>query len=467
MKRNKLAAGALALALGLGAVAPSFADDTTYVTTTLPKSVEEKVVVDGTTLTRLQFEETLENASKSYNEYLAARKEYDRLKEAYDIALDRYNKAYEAYEAEKLVTEDGKKVEREKLNNFEIAVESVRDFIGATNKPSVQDFRNYLDNGHDLREGSWVKSKTPLKPDATAQKGEFDQALDRVKKAYAELIEAENSDDQPATESEKYREYIASAYEKDRLKELLDDAEKAAKDARSDFEADERALRYFAEAFNVIVTATNNGIVVVDEEDDAEEEKEIDYEALRASVARAKETLRAVEILKDLTPNTAANNQATLDALVVEQKAKVAKAEAILEKAGKKVALISTAYASEEEVTAEEVDELIKELDDNTEAIQKELKEIDKDVKVEEDKPAEDDKEEDKSEDKEDKEEDKADDKKDDDKKADKKPAQKPVQKSTNKTAGSNAKTGIAGVAGVAGVLAAASVAYAASKKNN
>ena len=40
--------------------------------------------------------------------------------------------------------------------------------------------------------------------------------------------------------------------------------------------------------------------------------------------------------------------------------------------------------------------------------------------------------------------------------------ANKPARK-----AGNNAKTGIAGVAGVAGVLAAASVAYAASKKNN
>ena len=479
MKLNKrIASGALALALVTPVVAN--AAEGTYVTEFLPKTVSEKVVVDGQTLTKAQFQKVLEEANKNYNDYLAAKAEADNLEKSLKIAKERYEKAYEAYKTEKSYFEkDGKKYEvvNEKQSNFDLALKDVNDNKGENWKYTLTEENFKLDENNKnnvLITNKEGKGNVEEELDARdgLQNGEFDQLVDRAKEAYKELVEARKNAKEP-TESQKYREYTTASYEKDRLQQEYDAAKAKADKANEESKDSITRLQGFAQAFNVVVKATNNGIAV---EEKGKEEKEIDYAKLEASVARAKETLRAVEILKDLTPNTAANNQATLDALVVEQKAKVAKAEAILEKAGKKVALISTAYASEEEVTAEEVDELIKELDDNTEAIQKELKEIDKDVKVEEDKPAEDDKEEDKSEDKEDdksedkkddKEEDKADDKKDDDKKADKKPAQKPVQKSTNKTAGSNAKTGIAGVAGVAGVLAAASVAYAASKKNN
>ena len=46
------------------------------------------------------------------------------------------------------------------------------------------------------------------------------------------------------------------------------------------------------------------------------------------------------------------------------------------------------------------------------------------------------------------------------------KPVANQGKKAVNKQAAKNAKTGIAGVAGVAGILAAASVAYAASKRD-
>merc|ERR1712233_272951 len=171
--------------------------------------------------------------------------------------------------------------------------------------------------------------------------------LSKKDRAYQEVINAE-------------RAYDTAKADYDALKPGYDSA-------LAEYEAALKKLKAAADSYNVVIVATNNGIEVKGEDDKVEDEKEIDYEALRASVARAKETLRAVEILKDLTPNTAANNQAKLDALVAEQKVKVAKAEAILKAAGKDVALVSTAYAAEdEEVTAEDVDALIKELDENT-----------------------------------------------------------------------------------------------------
>ena len=458
MKLNKrIASGALALALVTPVVANA-AEDTTYVTTTLPKAVTEKVVVDGQTYTKAQFQEALKQANKDYNEYLAAKAEADNLEESLKVAKDRYNKAFAAYKELVNAKEEDKE---DKETNFDIAKEDLKNKTG---EELTED--NFL-----LKDGKVTivednKAEEPKEKELNAtedlQKGELDRAIDRAKEAYKELKEAEKNAEEPVKDSEIYREYTTASNEKDRLQQQYDAAKAKADKAKNDSNTSFGALNAIAQAYNVMVEATNNGIAVVDK-DQKPAEKEIDYAKLEASVARANETLKAVEILKDLTPNTAANNQAKLDALVAEQKAAIAKAEAILKAADKKVALFSTAYAAEEEeVTAEDVDALIKELDDNTAAIQKELKEIDKDVEVEEEKPA--DKEEDK-EDKEDKAEDKKDDKKEDDTKVIEKT--KVVEKSANKTAGSNAKTGIAGVAGVAGVLAAASVAYAASKKNN
>lgn len=174
--------------------------------------------------------------------------------------------------------------------------------------------------------------------------------------------------------------------------------------------------------------------------------------ALEKAIADAEVQIQAVKFLKETTPKTIAKVADKLDKLVAEQEARLVKAKALLD--ADKVAisdiLFSTAYAAEE---TEDVDALIKEINDSTEEIKDTLKaneEAQPEVKEEEKKP-------------EDKKEEKKEDKKEETKVIEKtvvKPA------STNKSAGSNAKTGIAGVAGVAGVLAAASVAYAASKKN-
>ena len=481
MKRNKIAAGALALALGLGAVAPSFADDTTYITAKLPKTVEEKVNYDGKTLTKAQFQTALEEASKSYSEYLTAKEDAKAKKEALDVAVERYNKAYEAYRSQLIgidANNDGKIDDSEWdtykgkfQTNLDIAVEKL-------NKMIVSDLTSdqviaYLDKGYTIMEGSNVNG-SKLAKDTTVETvpGEFEQALDRLHKAYAEL---KDSDSKVASAQKLYREYTAASYEKDRLQEVFDEADAKEQSLKRTHEANMITLTGFADAFNVVISATNNGITVVEKDKTPSKDKITDEQLakLQETVKNARETLKAVEILKQFMPNTSTANIEKLDKIAAEQRVALEKAEKILKANNITASLFSTAYAAEEEATSEDVDALIDELETNDKEMKDLMKEIDKDAKTDDEKPADDDK---KDDDK--KDDDKKDDEKpaDDDKKDDKKPAEnkdnkkdttKVVKRTANKKAGSNAKTGIAGVAGVAGVLAAASVAYAASKKNN
>ncbi|MDU5230400.1 MAG: hypothetical protein E6175_08500, partial [Anaerococcus sp.] len=413
MKLNKrIASGALALALVTPVVANA-AEDTTYVTTTLPKAVTDKVVVDGKTYTKAQFQEALKQANKDYNEYLAAKAEADNLEESLKVAKDRYNKAFAAY---KELVNAKKEDKEDKETNFDIAKEDLKNKTG---EELTED--NFL-----LKDGKVTivednKAEEPkekeLKATGNLQKGELDQAIDRAKEAYKELVEARENAEKPVKDSEVYREYTTASNEKDRLQQKYDAADKKAKEAKDKSDKSFGALNAIAQAYNVIVEATNNGIAVVDK-DQKPADKEISAEQLaklQKSIDKANETLKAVDLLKQFAPNTAKLNTAKLDALVAEQKATIAKAEAIIKGADKKVALISTAFAAEEskeEVTSEDVDALIKELDDNTDAINKEMENLDKQVKDEdEEKPA------DKDEDK--KDEDKKEDKKDEDKKED------------------------------------------------
>ena len=553
MKRNKLAAGALALALGLGAVAPSFAADTT----------STKTEVAATTLFQEKYAQELEKAQALHKDATAKKAALDKADLELANAEEAVQEAVKAYNA--IQVSDFDETLKSELDNARAELSRLVGVDVTTKESTVVDNTQYpvakivgdASTGYTIELSGQYKPGT-LTKSVPANKEELKKLFDVYQKPasteseeliinplynanstdaalssryVADSAYVGNSDVYKLTSndgsqvlyvtnnkakaqaktvtneeeiSDKLRSEFYSAYEryvnawnlyeKSKVNNLdaKDRAYQALKAAQSAYDvavtnqaaakkAADPALRLYnealaklkgaAEAYNVVIVATNNGIEVKGEKE-APAKKDVDYVGLQAAIDRANETLRAVELLEKLTPNTAANNRAKLNALVAEQKATIAKAEAILKAADKKVALVATAYAAEEEVTAEDVDALIKELDDNTDAIQKELKDLDKDVKVDEEKPAEDDKKEDKKpadEDKkeDDKKEDKSEDKKEDkadDKKVD---TTKVVNKSANKTAGSNAKTGIAGVAGVAGVLAAASVAYAASKKNN
>ena len=466
MKLNKrIAAGALAFALVTPVVAN--AAQGTYITTVLPNSVVEKVTYDGRTFTKIEFQRVLDETNKIYPKYLEAKADRDALEKALETAKERYNKAWEAYRSQLVgidANNDGKiddsewqAVKTKYQTNLDIAVEDIRSKLDETKNLSKDLGAHHfiynkdktvsiIGTNGDIEGKLLTQAKNGLAP------GEIEQAIDRAKEARKELEEV---DSKVKTLQEIYREYTAASYEKDRIKDEFDAADKEFGKLETKYRAYVRDLSNYALAFNIVVEATDKGITIVEKAPEVKEGLTAEKLAkLQTSIDKANETLRAVEILKSVMPNTSKANMAKLDALVADQKAAIAKAEALI-KANKKVAFISTAYAAE--ATNEDVDALIEELDNNTAAIQEEMKILDGEVK-EEEKPAE--KEEEKPAEKED-------DKKDD--KKEEKVVEKVVvkEKAANKKAGSNAKTGIAGVAGVAGVLAAASVAYAASKKNN
>ncbi|PKZ15659.1 hypothetical protein [Anaerococcus octavius] len=480
MKRNRIAAGALALAMGLSAVAPSFAAEAK--TTDAKEIKEAKKDLSSSELFQEQYKELLERTNKERNDYVAAKTAYDKADADLKAAKETLAKEYKAYE-------DIINPIAQRLNAYnnavdradqELALYSDVKLVINTEVVKVPTFTVTKDSstGKDVYTVEYVEKevKNPtLSAEAKAKPGyeaEFEAAKRRLENAKKDLEDIKgklaNAADQlqKVKAAEGARDVAQTNFDKAEAKL----AEQKAANGKYIWENSLAEVKAAAEGYNVTIQATDKGIVVVKKDD----KKEISAEQLaklQKSIDKANETLKAVDLLKQFAPNTAKLNTAKLDALVAEQKATIAKAEAIIKGADKKVALISTAFAAEEskedskeEVTSEDVDALIKELDDNTDAINKEMENLDKQVKDEdEEKPADKDKDkkdEEKPADKEDK--------KDEDKKEDKKVEKTTVvEKSANKAAGSNAKTGIAGVAGVAGVLAAASVAYAASKKNN
>lgn len=574
MKRNKLAAGALALALGLGAVAPSFADSPAEKIDAVKDVVTNK---KGYELFLDKYDQELAVANEYKAQYDVARAEEEKATKRLTDAETRLRAAEDAWEkVDKKPSWDRYQLKEAERNLAEYFAHFVVKPSNPSN-PEVNQYWNkelyeiynaistsgansafypYTDNNQltaaeldlakqakadedarvaqenkDLIEKEYAEAigerRLTLENQVASLRGQYGPVIDTDKvagydaeefdalyeldrngfyqwtgalrekvsnlvagKAYSALgVEDRTQIDRYVNAYQlTWKQYYADPV-KHALQELhsaeaeYDAAKTQYKRAKAAFDTVKvkyertlNSLKSAAEGYNVTIQVGNNGIQVVkpgDAKVDGEKaEKELDLAGLQDAIDRANVTLESVEVLKKVMPNFSKLNATKLEALVADQKATIARAEAIIAKAGKKVALISTAYAAEEEVTSEDVDALIKELDDNTNAIQGELNKLDGEVKDEEEKPADDDKKDDEKpadEDKkdDDKKEDTADDKKEDkadDKKVD---TTKVVNKSANKTAGSNAKTGIAGVAGVAGVLAAASVAYAASKKNN
>ena len=562
MKRNKLAAGALALALGLSAVAPSFAADTT----------STKTEVKSTTMFQEKYAAELEKAQELYKDATAKKARLDKAEVAKKEAEDAVLAAAKKYSAIKVSEEDkalatevdqarralaaltdrtveeieGKEKETKETKTFDKIVVTgdaetgyvVKNYAGEeetikTTEPAKKDFftvkadidaaiettpagnkvnPNYSDtytkeavknkyvgdkllaeNGY----GKYISTNTNAdgKAYGTNDETKADKTEDQDKVTPAKVSEQRQREFEVAYEryvnawntwnktvknrlSEKdaaYQELIAAERAYDVAVTEYKNAKKAADPAVKLYEEALRKLKAAADAYNVVIVANNNGIEVKGEDEAPAKDKITDEQLakLQETVKNARETLKAVEILKQFMPNTSTANIEKLDKIAAEQRVALEKAEKILKANNITASLFSTAYAAEEEATSEDVDALIDELETNDKEMKDLMKEIDKDAKKDDEKPADDDK---KDDDK--KDDDKKDDEKpaDDDKKDDKKPAEnkdnkkdttKVVDRTANKKAGSNAKTGIAGVAGVAGVLAAASVAYAASKKNN
>ena len=403
MKRNRIAAGALALAMGLSAVAPSFAAEAK--TTDAKEIKEAKKDLSSSELFQEQYKELLERTNKERNDYVAAKTAYDKADADLKAAKETLAKEYKAYE--------------ELINPIAARVDAYNDAV----KRATEEYNLYAERKAD---GKIEKIKVPTftKNDEGKFEVKFEEkeilvpgeVYDEAKSGYESEFEvAKKRLENAKKDLEDIKGKIASAadqLQRVRAAETARDvaqtnfdkaeaklAEQKAANGKYIWENSLAEVKAAAEGYNVTIQATDKGIVVVKKDD----KKEISAEQLaklQKSIDKANETLKAVDLLKQFAPNTAKLNTAKLDALVAEQKATIAKAEAIIKGADKKVALISTAFAAEEskedskeEVTSEDVDALIKELDDNTDAINKEMENLDKQVKDEdEEKPADKDK---------------------------------------------------------------------------
>lgn len=424
MKMNKLAAGALALALGLGAVAPAVAAETKD--------------YSGAELFMEKYEAQLKEANKLRRVYLEkeAALELAKKNEADAKAtVEALEKKLEALLGEKIkiTTENG--VEEAVKAAYNMKEQRVKDAYALvkdlSDSPAGQDYTSYLNEKRDRDElkAAAFKNWTPKEG----------KSADDLKVAINALVVAlKDYDSTVEKKGEIWKvkeELVAAVAARNVAATKLADAQKAYDKAKKDYDEAYADLAKDAASYGFLVQVGNNGLKIVkDGEDKVKGPKKFNIKELKAAREKALQTLEAVKLLEELAPKKIADVKAELNKLVEEQKALIKLADKYL---AKEMALVSTAYAAEDE---EEMspEELTNKLNEKSDKIQDLIKDKEEDKKPEEkpeEKPA--------------------------DKEEDKKPAEKPAKKS-----GNNARTGIAGVAGVAGILAAASVAYAASKRD-
>ncbi|WP_282929367.1 hypothetical protein [Anaerococcus sp. Marseille-Q7828] len=457
MKRNKIAAGALALALGLGAVAPSFAADTkvsaeyTYdYKEAKNKFIEKWNALRAAEKALAKAEENEAAAKAAYEAALKALNDFEAVygdNGSYITTLERYKK--ERYRhIDTYVKAGGQtpgtelvKIESEDVDTIGKHVTEVSTEDGIIDKTKAETQAEAVKDIVALnlrikeftKEDGWIQNqRANLQAELTRRQGDYNEAQN-ARQAAENAVEKLTNDAKTGEYDKAKKELIKEGVGVD----VINRAEKAGD-------------------ITLIFKDVKPAKPV--EKDEIKPETRA---ALEKAILDAKIQIKAVETLKKTTPKTIAGVVDKLDKLVKEAEATIKMSEELL---GKKAAfnVVSTAYAADEEKSAEEkAKELTEKLNEKTKEIEDTLKENEANQPAEEEtKP------ETKPEEK------PADDKKDEEKPAEDKKEDKKEEKTTTTTkvvkkAGNNAKTGIAGVAGVAGVLAAASVAYAASKKNN
>ena len=452
---NKLAAGALALALGLGAVAPAVAAES---------KKEEVAQYTGAQHFLTEYNAELKKVNKLYADYLAAKEnEAAKLKVLNEkkAALELAIKNFEDYVGKKEVvtkivkiiedgaTEDEKTYEKVVLE----VVREERDYHVVLAREAYNKVLELTTNGAEklgtldtiIATPDYVapRAELTLKEDKEEHKLALSEALDTLENEAHYLYKAPLDQAKIMELAKKVR---VAVLERNIAQTEYNEAVKKTAAAWNAYVALRDKLVELAGKYNVVVQIGNDGIQVVDKDDahvkpiGEKKSKEELVKELKAAIQKNKVAIESAEFLLENAPKSVAKVKGKLEAQIVTAKAALAKAEAALEKLeGKKMALVATAYA-DEDVSVDELESLIKENEDAANAINETIKENEKEQpEVEEEKPEE------KPEEKE------------EDKKEEKKPAKK---------AGNNARTGIAGVAGVAGILAAASVAYAASKRD-
>ena len=430
---NKLAAGALALALGLGAVAPSVA--------------AEKSNYSGAQLFLERYEKELKEVNALRDKALVAEAKIAEAEKRLDAAKARLAAAKKAYEglypSHVFVLKDtakGKDKTKLTLQDFYSPGELEQSELDEATKAIAKLVPSKTFNGMDVvnrfKEGKsyeWVLEDNQKyvagtgveNPDTleAAVRRLVNAAFDYYKNtkadsprilAYQELVAAQGERDAAETN---YRAVYAK-YNPDVVK-YNKALTKLTRDARG---------------YGYVVQVGNSGLKLVKDGDakiEAPKAKKNTVAELKRAKADAETAIKAVALLKELSPEKIKKVEAKLNEKVMKAQELIKKADAKIAEL-EKVAFVATAYADE----ADDTDALIKELDSTTGEIKDLIKDTPEDKKANEEKPAE------------------------------KPEEKKPEEKTPSKKAGNNARTGIAGVAGVAGILAAASVAYAASKRD-
>lgn len=443
MKTNKLAAGALALALGLGAVTPAFAEST--------KTGNEKKGEVIITQEYRDAETKFVKAFKAVQDAKAKEAEAKKVRDAKEAAHEEAKAAVDKHDEEE---------------------EDIQRRLASIDEEGNRIFEQLKGNGGSSSATGWMdvtRDNFTLGAGNEASQNAQQASLEDLLAKQAKYKEVEKE----LEGREETRRKLQIAV--DRAAEELDVAESNYQNAVIATAAAEGEYGVAKAAFldagakrADIGKAEKYGdlkyITVDPAEKDSESKEDVLAKAEKA-YEDARVTVKAVELIKVTAPKVYENNKVAIDAYLEKANAAINKLGKAL---GKKVAvsdlLFSTAYA-DEEASLEEIKDLTKEVED----VDKEGKELLENINKQEEEA-------DKEEDNKDKPADKDDNKdkpadKDDDKEADKKDEKeadkKDEKKPAAKKASSNAKTGVAGVTGVAGILAAASVAYAASKKRD
>lgn len=424
MKMNKLAAGALALALGLGAVAPAVASE------------------HGTKLVEVNYNEKLAEAQKYFVQREDARKKSAAAKERYEAAKKAQEKAEKKY---KDLKEDEPGSGSETSDDIQKRLDGDPngkddDAKKGLKKLAAEAIKAYADAQAGLKETDPQKKTTQEDVDKAKQK--YDKAVKELDEALTKLGEAKRkeAENAPDVDKNKLGPKAQAFLDLDHANLELRLAYKAYGEAldkeavlSKKFDDTMTALKTAAELVNKVVLIEGTKIVVKDAKPAAKSVAEA-VKALKASIDDNKAAVKSAEFLLQNAPKSVAKVKAKLEAQIVKAKAAITKGEAALAKVEKKMAFIATAYAAEDDVKVEDLEALTKENKESASDINNTIKENEKEQPaVEEEKKPEE---------------------------------KKPEENKPARKAGKNAKTGIAGIAGVAGILAAASVAYAASKRD-
>lgn len=435
---NKLAAGALALALGLGAVAPAVAAESKSYT--------------GAQLFVEQYEREVKTANALREKALVAEAKIAEAEANYKAAEKALEAAKKAYEAKFPELKAYANPEGAKIADLKPMLQGALAATQNLNKGYTQTKLEALIKVYEDALDAAKKDKNDKTPYATAEKALRDNITDTdadlKKSEHAELAADQYSSrvdviveqiiyvvshKDSVSSSKEYKAYVAAQYNYSLTKEVLAEVKAKYQGDIDDYKAALKSLKDKAEGYGYIVQVGNNGLKLVKDGEAkvvAPDAKKDNMAELKRAKADAETAIKAVKLLKELSPEKIKNVEAKLNEKVMKAQELIKKADAKL--AANKVAFIATAYADEDDTDA-----LIKELDQTTGEIKDLIKDTPEDKKANEEKKPE-----------------------------EKKPEDKKEEKTPSKKAGNNAKTGIAGVAGVAGILAAASVAYAASKRD-